>query len=88
MLVCGFAAGCGLGTLEPQGIARRAGGWRLRDVSARRGYGRGRLLLLVIKLVYEQSGSSLFVHDVPPVADAHLFGTLGGLTALPCRGRK
>lgn len=48
----------------------------------RRGEGLGAalLLLLVIKLIYEQqSGSSLFVGDVPLVADAHLFGTLGGL---------
>jgi rhomboid family GlyGly-CTERM serine protease len=50
----------------------------------RRGEGMGAALLLVLvaKLVYEQqSGSSLFLGDIPLVADAHLFGTLGGLTA-------
>ncbi len=40
------------------------------------------LLVLVVKLLYEQhSGASLFLGNVPLVADAHLFGTLGGLTA-------
>jgi rhomboid family GlyGly-CTERM serine protease len=40
------------------------------------------VLLLVIKLIYEQhSGASLFAGDLPLVADAHLFGTLGGLIA-------
>ncbi len=40
------------------------------------------LLLLVVKLIYEQqSGASLFLGGIPLVADAHLFGTLGGLTA-------
>jgi rhomboid family GlyGly-CTERM serine protease len=50
----------------------------------RRGEGLGALLLLVliVKLLYEQqSGASLFLGNVPLVADAHLFGTLGGLTA-------
>ncbi|MGH8143237.1 MAG: rhombosortase [Steroidobacteraceae bacterium] len=50
----------------------------------RRGEGMGAvlLLLLVVKLVYEQqSGSSLFAAGLPLVPDAHLFGTLGGLTA-------
>ncbi len=50
----------------------------------RRGEGMGAvlLLLLVVKLIYEQqSGNSLFVAGVPLVPDAHLFGTLGGLTA-------
>ena len=50
----------------------------------RRGEGMGALLLLllVVKLLYEQhAGSSLFVGDVPLVPEAHLFGTLGGLTA-------
>jgi rhomboid family GlyGly-CTERM serine protease len=38
------------------------------------------LLLLIVKLVYEQqSGSSLFEGDLPLVSAAHLFGTLGGL---------
>src|SRR6202044_3936975 len=42
--------------------------------------GRGVLLLLIVKLVYEhQSGSSLFEGDLPLVSAAHLFGTLGGL---------
>ena len=40
------------------------------------------LLLLVIKLIYEQrSGASLFLGGVPLVPDAHLFGALGGLIA-------
>jgi rhomboid family GlyGly-CTERM serine protease len=40
------------------------------------------LLLLVAKLLYEQhSGASLFLGNIPLVPDAHLFGTLGGLTA-------
>jgi rhomboid family GlyGly-CTERM serine protease len=38
------------------------------------------LLLLVVKLLYEQQGGgSLFLHGLPLVADAHLFGALGGL---------
>ena len=49
----------------------------------RRGEGLGAalLLLLVVKLIYEQhSGASVFVGDLPLVPDAHLFGALGGLT--------
>jgi|SRR5579871_2692421 len=38
------------------------------------------LLLLVVKLLYEQqTGQSLLLHGLPLVADAHLFGALGGL---------
>lgn len=38
------------------------------------------LLLLVVKILYEQQGGgSLFLHGLPLVADAHLFGALGGL---------
>jgi rhomboid family GlyGly-CTERM serine protease len=38
------------------------------------------LLLLIVKLVYEQqSVASLFDADLPLVPAAHLFGTLGGL---------
>jgi rhomboid family GlyGly-CTERM serine protease len=38
------------------------------------------LLVLVVKMVYEQqSGSSVFAGDLPLVPDAHLLGTLGGL---------
>jgi hypothetical protein len=38
------------------------------------------VLLLVIKLIYEQhSGASVFAGSLPLVADAHLFGALGGL---------
>ena len=38
------------------------------------------MLLLIVKLVYEQqSAPSLFAGDLPLVADAHLFGALGGL---------
>ena len=50
----------------------------------RRGDGMGAtlLLLLIVKLVYEQqSGASLFEGDLPLVPAAHLFGTLGGLAA-------
>jgi|SRR5579862_1552777 len=40
------------------------------------------LLLLMVKLVYEQqAGSSLFAGDLPLVPDAHVLGVLGGLTA-------
>lgn len=40
------------------------------------------LLLLVVKLMYEQhAGSSLFAGDLPLVPDAHVLGVLGGLTA-------
>jgi rhomboid family GlyGly-CTERM serine protease len=48
----------------------------------RRGEGLGGalLLLLVVKLIYEQhSGASVFIGDLPLVPDAHLFGALGGL---------
>jgi len=48
----------------------------------RRGEGLGAalLLLLVVKLLYEQRvGGSMFLHDLPLVPDAHVFGTLGGL---------
>jgi rhomboid family GlyGly-CTERM serine protease len=38
------------------------------------------ILLLVVKLIYEQhSGASVFAGSLPLVADAHLFGALGGL---------
>jgi len=38
------------------------------------------VLLLVVKLIYEQhSGASAFAGDLPLVPDAHLFGALGGL---------
>src|SRR6185437_9867985 len=48
----------------------------------RRGEEMGALLLLVlvVKLLYEQqAGSSLFLHALPLVTDAHVFGALGGL---------
>jgi rhomboid family GlyGly-CTERM serine protease len=48
----------------------------------RRGEEMGALLLLVlvVKLLYEQQvGGSLLLHGLPVVADAHLFGALGGL---------
>ena len=42
--------------------------------------GAGLLLLLIVKLVYEQqSGASLFEGDLPLVPAAHLLGALGGL---------
>lgn len=44
--------------------------------------GAAMLLLLVVKLVYEQqTGTSLFEAGLPLVPDAHLFGALGGLFA-------
>jgi rhomboid family GlyGly-CTERM serine protease len=44
------------------------------------GLGAALLLLLIVKLVYEQhSGASVFAHQLPLVPDAHLFGALGGL---------
>ncbi len=46
------------------------------------GMGAVLLLLLVVKMLYEQQvGASLIMHDLPLIADAHLFGALGGLTA-------
>jgi rhomboid family GlyGly-CTERM serine protease len=43
------------------------------------GFGAALLLLLIVKLVYEQqSGASLFDGALPLVAVAHLYGTLGG----------
>jgi rhomboid family GlyGly-CTERM serine protease len=48
----------------------------------RRGEGSGAalLLLLIVKLAYEQhSATSVFAHDLPLVPDAHLLGALGGL---------
>lgn len=40
------------------------------------------LLLLVVKMIYEQNtGASVFEHDLPLVPDAHLFGALGGVLA-------
>jgi rhomboid family GlyGly-CTERM serine protease len=55
------------------------------------GLGAALTLLLIVKLMYEQySGASVFAGDLPLVADAHLFGALGGLIAawLPRRERK
>jgi rhomboid family GlyGly-CTERM serine protease len=49
------------------------------------------LLMLIVKLVYEQhSGASVFAGDLPLVPDAHLFGALGGLIGawLPQRAGK
>ena len=59
----------------------------------RRGDGSGAalLLLLVVKLVYEQqSGASLFDGELPLVSAAHRYGTLGGLIGalLPRRPAK
>ena len=50
----------------------------------RRGDGSGAalLLLLIVKLIYEQqSGVSLFDGELPLVSTAHLYGALGGLIA-------
>ena len=59
----------------------------------RRGDGSGAalLLLLIVKLIYEQqSGASLFDGELPLVSAAHLYGTLGGLIGalLPRRPAK
>jgi rhomboid family GlyGly-CTERM serine protease len=59
----------------------------------RRGDGTGAalLLLLIVKLVYEQqAGASLFDGELPLVSAAHLYGTLGGLIGalLPRRPAK
>lgn len=44
------------------------------------GVGAALMLALIVKLVYEQqSGKSLLMGDLPLLADAHLFGVLGGL---------
>jgi rhomboid family GlyGly-CTERM serine protease len=52
------------------------------------GLGAALLLLLVVKLIYEQhSGASVFVGDLPLVPDAHLFGALGGLIGAAMSGR-
>ena len=56
----------------------------------RRGDGLGAvlLLLLIVKLVYEQcSGASVFDGDLPLVPDAHLFGALGGLIGVLASAR-
>jgi rhomboid family GlyGly-CTERM serine protease len=46
------------------------------------GFGAGLVLLLIVKLIYEQqSGLSVFERDLPLLPDAHLFGALGGLLA-------
>ncbi|HEY4973764.1 MAG TPA: hypothetical protein VII41_09155, partial [Steroidobacteraceae bacterium] len=46
------------------------------------GIGAALLLLLIVKLVYEQqSGASLFNADLPLVGAAHLYGALGGMLA-------
>lgn len=57
-------------------LAAGAVAWyRRRD-----GFGAALLLLLIVKLAYEQySGASLFERDLPLLPDAHLFGVLGGL---------
>jgi rhomboid family GlyGly-CTERM serine protease len=61
------------------------GAWSAGACAAyRRGDGMGALimLLLVIKLVYEQhSGLSVFEGDLPLEPAAHLFGAVGGLIA-------
>jgi rhomboid family GlyGly-CTERM serine protease len=46
------------------------------------GVGAALLLLLVVKLLYEQRlGGSVFLQDLPVVPDAHMLGVLGGLIA-------
>ena len=59
------------------------GGWAAGACAMYRrgdGTGRGAVLLLIVKLVYEQHpGASLFEGDLPLVPAAHLFGALGGL---------
>lgn len=62
------------------------GAWAAGAYAAcRRGDGIGAvlMLLLIIKLTYEQCGGhSVFVGDIPLVPAAHLFGALGGLVAV------
>lgn len=63
------------GVLHGALAAGALGMYRRRDAT-----GAAVLLLLVIKLAYEQhSSASLFAADLPLVADAHVFGVLGGL---------
>lgn len=63
------------GLLHGALAAGALGLYRRRD-----GTGAAVLLLLIVKLAYEQhSGASLFAADLPLLTDAHLFGVLGGL---------
>jgi rhomboid family GlyGly-CTERM serine protease len=63
------------GVLHGALAAGALGMYRRRD-----GAGAAVLLLLIVKLAYEQhSGASLFASDLPLLADAHVFGVLGGL---------
>ena len=63
------------GVLHAAWAAGALATWRRGD-----GMGAVLLLLLVIKLIYEQrSGLSLFEGELPLVPAAHLFGALGGL---------
>lgn len=57
-------------------LAAGAVAWYRRGESL----GAALVLLLIVKLVYEQhSSASLFMQQLPLVPDAHLFGALGGL---------
>lgn len=63
------------GLLHGALAAGALGLYRRRD-----GTGAAVLLLLIAKIAYEQrSGASLFASDLPLLADAHVFGVLGGL---------
>jgi rhomboid family GlyGly-CTERM serine protease len=85
----GLAIDLGLWFLHPSvdwyvgGSGVLHGAWAAGACAAyRRGEGMGAvtMLLLVIKLIYEQqSGSSVFEGDLPLVPAAHLLGALGGL---------
>lgn len=59
------------------------GGWAAGACAAYRradGMGAVLMLLLIVKLIYEQqSGLSVFEGELPLVPAAHLFGALGGL---------
>jgi rhomboid family GlyGly-CTERM serine protease len=74
------------GVLHGVLAAGALGMYRRRD-----GTGAAVLLLLIVKLAYEQgSGASLFASDLPLLSDAHVFGVLGGLlgACLPRPARK
>jgi rhomboid family GlyGly-CTERM serine protease len=88
-LLAALCIDAGLWVLRPQidwylgasGVLH--GAWAAGACAAYRrgdGFGAVLLLLLVIKLIYEQqSGVSIFEADLSLVPAAHLFGALGGL---------
>jgi rhomboid family GlyGly-CTERM serine protease len=89
VLLAAFSIDAGLWFLNPRvdwyagasGVLH--GGWAAGACAAYRradGLGAVLMLLLIVKLIYEQqSGLSVFEGDLPLVPEAHLFGALGGL---------